>query len=136
MRLNHANLFTSDVAALSGILRRHFSFEEEQAGEGFAMLRGSDDFSLVLTTIGPDSPSLYPSAEAFGMRVSFHIGFVVDEPNEVHAKHKELRDSGCCPGPLKTFDAIGEKWTAFYCPVGDGIDIEVTAHTSKATAPK
>lgn len=128
VKLNHANLFTSDVDALSGILIRHFAFKPEHAGEGFAMLRGSDGFSLVLMTIGPESSRTYPSADVFDQHISFHIGFIVDTPEHVHAKHEDLRENGCRPGPIKTFDAIGKRWTAFYCPVGDGIDIEVTAH--------
>lgn len=129
MKLNHANLFSSDVLGLSDLLIRHFSFEKEQAGEGFAMLRGCDGFSLVLMEFGADAPRLYPSADVFGMHISFHIGFIVDSADKVHAKHRELSESGCRPGAIKTFDAIGKSWTAFYCPVGDGIEIEITAHT-------
>jgi hypothetical protein len=62
------------------------------------------------------------------MPISFHIGFTVDTPEEVYDKHKELSESGHNPGTIKNFNALGESWTAFYCPVGDGIDIEVNAH--------
>ena len=107
---------------------KHFSFKKEHAGEGFAMLRGEDGFSLVIMTMNADLPNPYPSAKAFGMDINFHLGFIVSTPAEVYAKHKELEDGGCQPGQIKTFDAIGERWTAFYCPVGDGIDVEVTAN--------
>jgi hypothetical protein len=90
-------------------------------GSGFALLRGSDGFSLIITEIGPDSPTAYPT--------DFHIGFILDAPDEVQAKHKQLSDGGCQPSPIKSFEAMGSIWTAFYCPVGDGIDIEVNAHT-------
>ena len=129
MNLNHAHLFTADVAATSGLLTRHFAFAVEQAGAGFAMLRGSDGFSLVLMAFGADGPRAFPSADTFGQRIGTHIGFVVATAEAVRAKHVELDDGGCRPGAIKTFEALGKSWTAFYCPLGDGVDIEVTAHT-------
>ena len=128
MKLNHAHLFTGDVAATGSLLTRHFAFAVEQAGEGFAMLRGSDGFSLVLMAFGPEGPRTYPGADAFGLRIATHIGFVVDTADAVRAKHAELRDGGCRPGPINSFEALGQSWTAFYCPIGDGLDLEVTAH--------
>ncbi len=88
-------------------------------GSSFAILRGSDAFSLVLTEPGPESPKIYPS--------DFHVGFTIETPEEVRTKHQELCDSGLEPEPINTFSAMGKNWTAFYCPVGDGIRIEVNA---------
>ena len=48
MKLNHANLTTTDVAALSGFFVSHFGFEQldMRGKEAFAVLRGTDGFVL------------------------------------------------------------------------------------------
>jgi hypothetical protein len=131
LKLNHTNLCASHVCELTHILARHFDFEVVvsgkvpqaggpiAAGSDFAMLRGSDGFSLVITEMAEGSTRHYPT--------NFHLGFMVETPDEVHAKHRELTDAGCHPGPINTFEAMGADWTAFYCPVGDGIELEVNA---------
>ena len=125
MKLNHNNICTKDVAFLRSIFTQHFGFETVREGEyrgsPFAFMRGMDGFVLVLTTIGPDSTQVYPTG--------FHVGFTVGSPDEVHAKHRELSGAGLQPNPINSFEALGEQWTAFYCPVGDGMAIEVNAHT-------
>lgn len=129
IKLNHLHLCTSQVAALSSVFTRHFAFNLEQGNDDFALLRGSDGFFLVLMKISPDSPPTYPFSSPF----NFHVGFMLDAPAQVHAKHQELQDAGHQPGPVKSFEAMGASWTAFYCPVGDGIDIEVNAHIPLST---
>jgi hypothetical protein len=129
MKLNHTNLCTSNVLLLSTIFTRHFDFEVIQKNAESAMLKGDDGFSLVLTVIDKNSQPTYPSSLLFNFRISFHVGFVLEHQDEVHVKHQELINAGYNPGHINTFNALGETWTSFYFPVGDGIDIEVTHHT-------
>ena len=99
LKLDHVNPCSRDVAALSGTFARRFAFEVLQTGQmprtgaEFALLRGSDGFCLVITKIGRDPSQAYPN--------KFHVGFMVDTADEVHAKHKELSESECHPGPIK-----------------------------------
>ena len=127
MRLNHVNLCAGDVPALADLFVRHFGFIVLQsgtmpeaagtatAGSPFAMLRDRHGFSLVITTI--DAGAVYPR--------SFHVGVALDAADDVRAKHAELSAAGLAPKPISAFEALGASWTAFYCPVGDGLEIEV-----------
>jgi|GEM_PF-1038550 len=135
LKLNHLNLCTSDVPALRNVFTRHFGFDQQQGNEVYAMLRGSDGFSLVLTQLDQHSPPTYPNSLLFKMRISFHVGFMLAAPAQVHAKHQELQAGGWQPGPVQTFEALGAAWTAFYCPLGDGIDLEVNAQVSLPQGP-
>lgn len=125
MKLNHANLCTNDVVSLSNLFTRHFAFDVLDAGDGYAMLKGTDGFFLVLTKTDPNAPQTYPNSLYF----NFHVGFMIETPEAVHAKHQELSEAGWNPGPVKNYEALGAAWTAFYCAVGDGIDVEVNTHS-------
>ncbi len=134
-KLNHLNLCTSDVPSLSKLFTQHFAFTTLQAADTSAMLQGSDGFSLVLTQIDPHAPPTYPHSVLFTRHISFHVGFMLAAPAHVHAKHQELQAAGWQPKPIQTFKALGAAWTAFYCPAGDGIEVEVNAHISLPAGP-
>jgi hypothetical protein len=133
LKLNHINLCSTDVNALSAIFCSHFDFKVVQTGKvpetftngplppgsAFAILLGTDGFSLIITEIGPNLPKRYPT--------DFHVGFTVDAPDQVYAKYKELTEAGRDPDPINSFEAMGKTWTAFYCSIGDGIKVEVNA---------
>jgi hypothetical protein len=134
MTLNHINLCSSDVPALARTLETHFGYRTVQAGtvpnepwatdpgSHFAMLIGADDSNLVITQINPaQNGSAYPAG--------FHFGIIQDSLSAVTAKHDELTSAGLNPGPVSTFDALSATWTAFYCPLGDGLEIEVNYRT-------
>ena len=114
----------SDVPALCDILARHFSFRVEQRSADAAILYGSDDFFLMLMKISSDSSRTYPRNASF----NFHVGFVLDEEAQVYAKHQELQAAGLPLEPVKSFEALGARWTSFFCHVDDGIEVEVTCH--------
>ncbi|PRY04638.1 hypothetical protein [Kineococcus rhizosphaerae] len=45
-------------------------------------------------------------------------------------KHTELLDAGYEPGKISSgFEVLGATWTAFYCPLGDGLEIEINHRT-------
>lgn len=137
MRLNHINLCSSDVPALTRIFERHFGFKVLQAGkvpEGiqasgagsdYAMLLSLDGFFIVITQLDRKKHEAFPS--------NFHVGMMVESSADVHAMHKELREAGLQPRDISSnFEVLGATWTAFYCPVGDGIEIEVNFRTQSA----
>jgi catechol 2,3-dioxygenase-like lactoylglutathione lyase family enzyme len=82
--LNHINLCTDDVPALSDFFARFFGFElvATRGKEAFAILRGSDGFALNVMRIGKGGAAEYPEG--------FHVGFLVDQADDVFSKHSEL----------------------------------------------
>jgi hypothetical protein len=136
MRLNHINLCASDVPAMARTLEQHFDYDlfvltkvTEQMGvlepgSDFAMLTGLDGSYVVISQIDPtpDGSSAYPSF--------FHFGVMQDSADAVHAKHAELEAAGYHPGAISDgFEVAGATWTAFYCEIGDGLEVEVNHRT-------
>jgi catechol 2,3-dioxygenase-like lactoylglutathione lyase family enzyme len=121
MQLNHLNLCTDDVAALASFFTGHFGFELV-AGRGdgsFAILRGSDGFALNLMKPGGGEPASYPEG--------FHVGFVVDRPETVRARHAELVEARWTVGAVETVTRGGEATTIFYCRAPGDLLVEVSA---------
>jgi catechol 2,3-dioxygenase-like lactoylglutathione lyase family enzyme len=119
MKLNHANLCTSDVARAASFFQNHFGFAPlGEPRTNFAVLRGSDGFILNLMRPGKAAVS-YPDG--------FHVGFFVATPAEVHAKHAELAEGGWNPGAVEDLTRGGFASTTFYCPLTDGALVEVSA---------
>ena len=137
MRLNHINLCASDVTALAGQLVTHFGYRIIDAGHvpdaagayrgSFAAVAGTDGSEFVITQIdpAPDGGSAYPKG--------FHFGLIQDSREAVYTKHAELTAAGLSPGAISDgFQVWGATWTAFYCPLGDGLEIEVNYRTPSA----
>jgi catechol 2,3-dioxygenase-like lactoylglutathione lyase family enzyme len=87
MKLNHLSLAVPDVAATATFLEQFFEFETEdiKGNNVIAVLRGKDNFILVLTTLRQGESS-YPS--------DFHFGFILDTETEVLAKYERLIAGG------------------------------------------
>lgn len=139
MRLDHINLCASDVAALTRTMTRHFGYETLQegrvpdrpdtpnAGSSFSFLLGEDGSYIVISEIQPrpDGSSSYPP--------QFHFGLMQDSVEAVRAKHAELTAAGFEPEPINSgFEVFGAIWTAFYCPVGDGLEIEINHRSASS----
>ncbi|OPB02758.1 VOC family protein [Pseudomonas syringae] len=137
MKLNHINLCSSDVTALSAFLNRFFDYEILQAGKApapagsskseyeYAMLEGSDQSFIVITEILSPIQPAYPT--------NFHFGIIMDTALKVHEKHLEMSEAGFHPEEISNgFEVLGVQWTAFYCPIGDGMKIEVNHRTGPA----
>lgn len=120
MKLNHINLCTSNVLALSSLLEKHFGFvlEETRGQHAFAQLTGTDGMTLVLMDMSK-TPQPYPR--------NFHIGFILDDPQEVRTRHASLCADGYLPGPVEVMTRGRDRWTLFYHPAGDDLLIEVSA---------
>jgi len=121
MKLNHANLITTEVAALAGFFVSHFGFElvDMRGKDAFAILRGADGFALNLMVPGKGDPATYPD--------NFHVGFFVDKPDIVHAKHAELAAAGLAPGEIQELKRGGVGSTTFYCSAPGKILVEISS---------
>lgn len=121
MKLNHANLVTSEVTALAGFFTSHFGFElvAMRGKDAFAILRGADGFALNLMIRGKGEAATYPEG--------FHVGFFVDSPGLVHRKQAELADAGFGPGEVQELTRGGANSTTFYCSAPGGILVEVSS---------
>ncbi|CAN7241184.1 VOC family protein [Aminobacter sp. LjRoot7] len=121
MKLNHANLTTTDVAALAGFFADHFGFRLDamRGKDAFAVLTGSDGFALnLMKPASDDGP--YPSG--------FHVGFFVDSPEIVRDKQAELASAGFTPGEVQELTRGGIRSTTFYCNAPGGVLVEVASH--------
>jgi catechol 2,3-dioxygenase-like lactoylglutathione lyase family enzyme len=118
MHFKHANLVTPDVAASAEFFQRFFGFEivDKRGADALAVMRGRDDFVLTLMKRKKSDPDRYPQ--------TFHVGFYVDNPELVMAKHAELSAAGLSPGEVETTNRGGSVST-FYCACPGGIVVEV-----------
>ncbi|BCH30746.1 glyoxalase [Mesorhizobium sp. L-8-10] len=124
MKLNHANLCTTDVAGLADFFTRHFGFElvAMRGNDAFAILRGTDGFALNLMRPGKGGGADYPEG--------FHIGFLIDDGDEVRAKHAEMTEAGLRPDEIQNLMRGGAATTVFYCLAPGGLLVEVSADVS------
>jgi catechol 2,3-dioxygenase-like lactoylglutathione lyase family enzyme len=121
VRLNHTNLAVPDVAVLRDFLARHFGFTvlETRGRDAMSVLRDDAGFILTLMKSRAEEATAYPG--------SFHIGFLVDDPEVVRAKHAELTEAGVAAGPAEEVRRGGQRSFTFYCPAPGGVLVEVTA---------
>jgi len=127
-RLNHANLPVADVAGLRAFFVRHFAFAEvaTRGRDALAVLRGADGFVLNLMRAAA------PNGGAVGYPRNFHVGFFVDTPEAVRAKHAELRAAGLAPGDVEALARGGFASVTFYCEAPGGVLVEVSCATETA----
>lgn len=122
LRLNHANLPVADVAAARAFFVRHFAFTElaTRGRDALAVLRGADGFVLNLMhgADGVGVPPAYPR--------NFHVGFFVDTPDAVRAKHAELRAAGVASGDVERLARGGVASVTFHCDAPGGVLVEVS----------
>ena len=124
LRLNHANLPVAGVGALRDFLVRHFEFAEvaTRGRDALAVLRGADGF--VLNLMRAPAGAAYPP--------NFHVGFFVESPAAVRAKHAELRSAGVPSGEVEELSRGGFVSTAFYCEAPSGVLVEVSCASEAA----
>jgi predicted enzyme related to lactoylglutathione lyase len=102
MNLNHINLVVSNVAAAIIFFETYFNFKcTDIKGDNIvAILKGADDFTLVIMT-SKEGNGTYPDA--------FHIGFMLDNTNAVTETFEKLKNGGIAVGqePRKIRDSFG-----------------------------
>ena len=118
-KLNHANLPVPDVAALRDFFVQHFNFTvlTMRGDNAFAVLRGSDGFIL----------NIMRDTKSNGFPENFHVGFFLDTPDAVHAKHAQMSTAGLEPGPIEDMTRGGWRSLTFYVHAPNGILVEVGA---------
>ncbi|HWB23877.1 MAG TPA: VOC family protein [Chitinophagaceae bacterium] len=103
MQLNHINLPVPDVKETQAFFERFFYFTcTATKGDGvISILRGKDNFLLVLNKLDEEKDNAYPR--------DFHIGFMLDTPEQVSAIYSRLKESGIDTGrePKKIRDSFG-----------------------------
>ena len=55
-----------------------------------------------------------------------HIGFIVETPEAVRSKHADLTAAGWAPNKVGDIMRGDLASTTFYCPLGDGLLLEVS----------
>ena len=102
MKLNHINLVVSNVADAIRLFETYFSFKcTDIKGDNIvAILKGADDFTLVIMT-DKNGQITYPNA--------FHIGFMLDSEDAVTKTFDNLKIGGITVGqePRKIRDSFG-----------------------------
>jgi len=102
MKLNHINLVVADVAAAVQFFERYFGFKCTgiKGDNIIAILKGTDDFTLVIMT-SKDSGIGYPQA--------FHIGFMQESNEAVTDIYNHLKSGNIEVGqePRKIRDSFG-----------------------------
>jgi len=120
LKFNHVNLTVSDVPTLTDFFERCFNFKvTERRGNGrFSVLNGPDGFILILM-YGKDAVhTSYPPL--------FHVGFLVQDEQEVTAAYHQIKDAGYEPPAPKLLERGGDPTFGFYHPAPGGIIVEVS----------
>lgn len=122
MKLNHLDLQTSDVPALTRFLVDHFAFHAITRLDSpkLAVLTDGHGFTLVLQRCA--ETERYPDG--------FHIGFLVDDPADVVARHAALTTAGITVSEVSR-DARG---TRCYCHGPAGLLVEVGCNAGSRVA--
>lgn len=114
MKLNHINLIVSNVAKAIIFFETYFNFKCTgiKGDNIIAILKGADDFTLVIMT-NKEGKAIYPEA--------FHIGFMLNNQKDVTKAYEKLKSGGISVGqdPSKIRDSFGFYFTH------DSIMIEV-----------
>lgn len=101
MKLNHINLVVSNVVEAIHLFETYFNFKctSIKGDNVVAILKGSDDFTLVIMT-NKNGPSIYPDP--------FHIGFMLDSEEDVIKTYDTLKGDGVTVGqePRKIRDSL------------------------------
>jgi catechol 2,3-dioxygenase-like lactoylglutathione lyase family enzyme len=87
LSLNHLNLCVPDVADARRFFETYFDFRcIDLKGDALAVLEGANGFTLVISNFKKDVTPVYPDA--------FHIGFIVESPEQVQAMYERLQQGG------------------------------------------
>jgi catechol-2,3-dioxygenase len=119
--LNHTNLTTYDVPALTAFFSSVFNFQVfNERGGKFAVLRNPEGFVLTLMY----DKSMTPEQGYPGL---FHVGFLQSTPQAVDRVYDVLRASNYeAPKPGK-LQRGGPPAYGFYCKAPGGVLVEVSS---------
>ncbi|WP_338868625.1 VOC family protein [Spirosoma sp. SC4-14] len=118
MILNHLNLAVPDVAQTRAFFETYFGFTcaEVKGNDTLVILIGKDGFILALSNFSKDEIPEYPT--------DFHVGMVVDSPEEVMQTYQRMKDDGIVLGrEPKRYGSRGTM--SFYVNVPGNFLVEV-----------
>lgn len=101
MHLNHVNLVVINVEEATHFFETYFNFKcVNTKGGVVSVLKGANNFTLVIMS-GKNGVASYPDA--------FHIGFMLNNENEVLETYDKLKNGGIESGgePRKIRDSFG-----------------------------
>ena len=114
MKLNHLDLQVADVPALTQFLVDHYELSPltRPGSPKLAILTDGHGFTLVIQRRRHDG-EVYPSGA--------HIGFLVDDPAEVHARRARIAAAGVAISEVD----VNARGTTCYCRGPGDILIEL-----------
>ncbi len=123
VKLNHLDLQVADVPALTSFLVNHFDLQPLTRLDSpkLAILTDGHGFTLVLQRRKHEG-EIYPEG--------FHLGFLVDDPAEVHARRARLAAAGIAVSEVDT----NARGTSCYCHGPDDLLIEVGCRVGSRVA--
>jgi catechol 2,3-dioxygenase-like lactoylglutathione lyase family enzyme len=116
MNLNHLNLIVADLQAAVDLFVNLFDFSlDRSGGNKLAVLSNRHGFTLVLMSVDGAAP-IYPDG--------FHIGFILESPDQVDALHTRATQYGITVDqqPARRHGNYG-----FYFTALNGLLFEVTS---------
>ena len=125
MKLNHLDLQVADVQQTVTFFERYFDLElrTSRTSPALAVLSDRQGFVLVVQRRKHDGEA-YPEG--------FHLGFLVDDVESVHAAHARAREGG-----LDVTDVItNNRGVMIYCKAPDGYVVEVSCPRGKPPIPQ
>lgn len=117
MQLNHLNLPVQNVTEARALFEELFGFTSQfQIKEMIAGLSGENGFNLVLSHAPAlaEQPPVFPEG--------FHVGFLLETPEEVDRAYERVTTYGLVPGhPPRNL----QKRYSFYFNALNGIQFEI-----------
>lgn len=119
MRINHLDLQVTDVHRSVEFFEQHFGLELQSSRSSPALAILGDGHGFVLVLQRRDVVA-YPAG--------FHVGFLVDDVETVHAHHARAKAAG-----LQISDVeVNGRGTLTYCVAPDGYFVEVSCPRARA----
>jgi catechol-2,3-dioxygenase len=118
--LNHANLTTYDVPALTEFFQNIFGLQViDQRGASLAVLRDTSGFLLTLMRDKAMTPD-------HGYPGFFHVGFLQPTQAAVDAQYEALAKANYAAPKPATLQRGGPPTYGFYCQAPGGVTVEVS----------
>ena len=107
MRLNHVDLQVSDIPVAARFFETFFGLRKVYQREGqIAILEDETGFCFGLSNLHNSPAPVYP--------VDFHVGFILENRNQVRTVYQRVRDAGIAirfdlqeAGPNFVFQCVG-----------------------------
>jgi catechol 2,3-dioxygenase-like lactoylglutathione lyase family enzyme len=119
MRFNHLDLQVTDVPRTVEFFEQFFGLELQSSRRSPAVAILGDGHGFVLVLQRREGV-VYPD--------DFHVGFLVDDVETVHAHHARARAAGLDISDIQ----VNNRGTLTYCRAPDGYLVEVSCHAARS----